>query len=137
VIEFQHSAIKPDEVKRRTSFYGQVIWIIDGTRRPSDMTQYERMLSENYPERFDGVDIYTVYCEETRLLKEWGSLGKIVGFDFGGENLCMLTAAQGRSRYLFDFPKVEFARLISEGRPLPVVQFAEPTQRSYRRRRRF
>jgi len=137
VIEFQHSAIKPDEVNKRTNFYGQVIWIIDGTRRPSDMTQYERMLSENYPERFDGVDIYTVYCEETRLLKEWGSLGKIVGFDFGGENLCLLTAAQGRSRYLFNFPKVEFARLISEGRPLPVVQFAEPTQRGYRRRRRF
>ena len=118
VIEFQHSAIKSDEVRKRTDFYGQVIWIIDGTR-------------------FDGVDIYTVYCEETRLLKEWGSLGKIVGFDFGGENLCLLTAAQGRSRYLFDFPKVEFARLISEGRPLPVVQFAEPTQRGYRGRRRF
>ena len=137
VIEFQHSAIKSDEVRKRTDFYGQVIWIIDGTRRPTDLTQYERMLSENYPERFDGVDIYTVYCEETRLLKEWGSLVKIVGFDFGGENLCLLTAAQGRSRYLFDFPKVEFARLISEGRPLPVVQFAEPTQRGYRRRRRF
>lgn len=137
VIEFQHSAIKPDEVKKRTNFYGQVIWIIDGTRRPSDMIQYERMLSENRRERFDGVDIYTVYCEETRLLKEWGSMGKIVGFDFGGENLCLLTAAQGRSRYLFDFSKEEFAKLINEGRPLPVVQFAEPTRRGYGGRRRF
>ncbi|MEP3344912.1 MAG: competence protein CoiA family protein [Litoreibacter sp.] len=137
VIEFQHSAIKPDEVVKRTNFYGQVIWIIDGTRRPTDLIQYERMLSENYPQRFDGVDIYTVYCEETRLLKEWGSLGKIVGFDFGGDNLCLLTAAQGRSRYLFDFSKAEFARSIIEGSPLPVVQFAKPTQRGYRRRRRF
>ena len=137
VIEFQHSAIKPDEVEKRTIFYGQVIWIIDGRRRPTDLIQYERMLSENYPERFDGVNIYTVYCEETRLLKEWGSLGKIVGFDFGGDNLCLLTAAQGRSRYLFDFPKVEFAKLISEGSPLPVVQFAKPVQRGFSRRRRF
>jgi hypothetical protein len=135
VIEFQHSAIKPDEVEKRTNFYGQVIWIIDGTRRPTDLIQYERMFSENRAERFDGVDIYTVYCEESRLLKEWGSLGRIVGFDFGGDNLCLLTASQGRSRYLFDFPKAEFAKSITEGSPLPVVQFAKPTQRGYRRRR--
>ena len=64
-------------------------------------------------------------------------MGKIVGFDFGGDNLCLLTAAQGRSRYLFDFPKVEFAKLISAGSPLPVVQFAKPVQRGFRRRRRF
>lgn len=137
VVEFQHSAIKLDEVEKRTNFYGHVIWIIDGNRRPTDRTQYERMLSENRPERFDSVNIYNIYCEETRLLKEWGSLGKIVGFDFGGDNLCLLTAAQGRRRYLFNFPKAELARLIAEDKPLPVVQFGKPAQRGYRRRRRF
>lgn len=135
VIEFQHSAIQPGEVAKRMNFYDQVIWIVDANRRATDLTQYERMLSEHYPERFDGVDIYTVYCEETRLLKDWGSLGRIVGFDFGGENLCLLTAAQDRSRYLFDFPKAEFARLVTEGKPLPKVQFGQPTQRGYLRRR--
>ncbi|WP_164860741.1 competence protein CoiA [Parasedimentitalea marina] len=134
-IEFQHSAIKLGEVVKRTNFYGQVIWIIDATRRPTDAIQYERMLEDNYPERFDGVDIYTVYYEETRLLKEWGALGVIVGFDYGGDNLCLLTAAQGYSRYLFDFPKAEFVRRVIEGKPLPVVQFAKPVQRRYRRRR--
>lgn len=137
VIEFQHSAIKLDEVEKRTVFYGQIIWIVDGNRRPTDRIQYERMLSENYPQRIDGVDIYTVHYKETRLLKEWGSLGKIVGFDFGGENLCLLTATQGMSRYLFNFPKAEFAKLIAEGKPLPVVQFGKPAQRGYHRRRRF
>lgn len=136
VIEFQHSAIKPDEVAKRTNFYGQVIWIIDGSRRPTDLIQYERMLSEHRAERFDGVDIYTVYCQETRLLKEWGSLGRIVGFDFGGDNLCLLTAAQGSSRYLFDLPKAEFAELIAEGKRLPMVKLGKPAPLSYRRRRR-
>lgn len=135
VIEFQHSAIQPREVAKRTSFYDQVIWIVDATRRATDLTQYERMLSEHHPERFDGVDIYTVYCEETRLLKDWGSLGRIIGFDFGGENLCLLTAYQGGNRYLFDFPKTEFARLVTEGRPLPVVQFGQPSRRGYKGRR--
>ena len=145
VIEFQHSAIKPDEVAKRTNFYGQVIWIVDGNRRQTDRTQYERMLSENRPQRFpsvegvsvDYVDIYTVDHNETRLLKEWGSLCRIVGFDFGGENLCLLTSVQGMRRYLFDLPKADFAKLITEGKPLPVVQFRKPAQRGFRRLRSY
>lgn len=137
VVEFQHSAIKPDEVRKRTVFYDKVIWIIDATRRSSDRVQYERMLSDHRPQRFDGVEIYTVWYQEIRLLKEWGSLGRFVGFDFGGENLCLLTAAQGSSRYLFDFPKAEFSRSIIEGKPIPQVQFEKPTQRGYRSRRRY
>ena len=92
------------------------------------------MLEYNYPERFDGVDIYTVHYRENRLLKEWGSLGQFVGFDYGGDNLCLLTAAQGHNRYLFDLPKIEFVRLVTEGKPLPVVQFGKPVQHRYRRR---
>ncbi len=136
-IEFQHSAIKPDEIVKRTAFYDQVIWIIDATRRPTDAKQYAQMLEYSYSERFDGVDIHTVYVEETRLLKEWGSLGRIVGFDYGGDNLFLLTAAQGRRRYLFDFPKLEFVQSIIEGKPLPRVQFGEPVRSRYPRRRRF
>jgi competence protein CoiA len=127
-IEFQHSAIKLDEVVKRTAFYNHVIWIIDATRRPTDGTQYAQMLEYSYPERFSGVDIYTVHHEATRLLKEWGSLGRFIGFDYGGDNLCLLTAAQGHHRYLFDLPKSEFIRLITEGEPLPVVQFGKPVR---------
>jgi hypothetical protein len=109
--------------------------VIDGTRRPTDIIQYERLLEDHHPQRFDGVDIYTVHADETRLLKEWGSLGKIVGFDFGGDHLCLLTAAQRWSRYLFDFPKAQFVKSVLEAKPLPKVQFGEPVRRSYRRRR--
>jgi len=133
VIEFQHSAIKRDEVTKRTIFYDHVIWIIDATRRPTDRIQYDRMLSEHSPERFDGVDIYTVYDQETRLLDEWGSLGRFVGFDFGGDSVCLLTAVQGPRIYLFEFSKAEFTRLIIAGEPLPRVQFGKPVQRGRRR----
>jgi competence protein CoiA len=134
VVEFQHSAIKLDEVKKRTIFYDKIIWIIDGNRRPTDRAQYERMLSENRPQRFDGVDIYTVYAQETRLLTEWGALGRFIGFDFGGDRLCLLTAAQGNSRYIFDFSKEKFAQSVIAGEPLPRVLFGKPTQRGRRRR---
>ena len=44
VIEFQHSAIKAEEVRIRTQFYGEIIWIVDATRRPTDAKQYAEML---------------------------------------------------------------------------------------------
>lgn len=137
VIEFQHSAIKPEEVIKRSEFYQNIIWIIDGTRRPTDIDQHKRMLTETYPQRFDGVDIYSVHFKSTRLLADWGSIGRIVGFDFGGDTICLLTAAQDMTRYLFDFPKSEFIRLINGNLALPKVQFGPPVATSYRIRRRF
>lgn len=134
-IEFQHSAIKMEEVKKRCDFYSNVIWVVDATRRPTDAKQYEQMLDWCHTQRFDRVDIHTVPFNETRLLREWGSLRKIVGFDYGGDNLCLLTGAQGSSLYLFDFPKSKFVTLVSKGEPLPTVQFGEPDRRGSRRRR--
>lgn len=135
VIEFQHSAIKPEEVEKRTKFYDKIVWVVDGTRRSTDLKQYELMLQENRSEIFDGVKIYTVWEAETRLLKEWGSIGRFVGFDFGGDTLCLLTAAQNNSRYLFDYPKDAFVDALTKGHPLPRVVFERPRTRGYRRRR--
>ena len=137
MIEFQHSAIKAEEVKKRCDFYGNVIWVVDATRRPTDAKQYAEMLDWCRTERFGDVDIHTVHYNETRLLREWGSIGRIVGFDFGGDHLSLLTAAQGTSRYLFDFPKAAFVKSVTEGEPLPTVQFKKPVQRRHRRRRRY
>ena len=91
------------------------------------------MISEYRPQRFDGVDIYTVYILDTRLLKAWGSLERFIGFDFGGDSLCLLTAAQHDWRYLFDFPKEKFVRSGIAGEPLPRVLFGKPVKRGLRR----
>ncbi len=32
VIEFQHSPMKPEELRSRESFYVDMVWIVDGTR---------------------------------------------------------------------------------------------------------
>ena len=63
--------------------------------------------------------------------------GEEAGFDYGGDNLRLLTAAQGRRRYLFDFPKAKFVQSIMERKPLPRVQLGEPVWNRYRRRKRF
>ncbi|MBY6164878.1 hypothetical protein KUW14_03365 [Pseudooceanicola nitratireducens] len=135
VVEFQNSPIKPAEVVTRTRFYGNIVWIINGTRRKSDLPQYREMISYHRPQRFGGVDIYTVYAHETRLLKEWGSIVPYVGFDFGDDTLCLLTNGQSELRYLFNIQKDKFAKMIAEKEPLPVVVLGQPKSNRYRWRR--
>lgn len=40
VIEFQHSAIKPDEIKSREAFYKNMVWVVDGMRLKRDYPRF-------------------------------------------------------------------------------------------------
>jgi competence protein CoiA len=40
VIEFQHSAIKSDEIKSREAFYQNMVWVVDGTRLKKDYPRF-------------------------------------------------------------------------------------------------
>lgn len=70
VVEFQHSSIKKKEVSTRNNFYKNIIWIVDGTRRPTDEKKFEEAL------KWRGWD-------SSRLLKDWTTFPKPVFFDFG------------------------------------------------------
>ena len=41
VIEFQHSAISPKEIRLRTAFYERVIWVVDGRRLKKDFEKFD------------------------------------------------------------------------------------------------
>ena len=70
VVEFQHSPIDKDELSTRNNFYKNIIWIVDGTRRPTDEKKFEEALE------WRGWD-------SSRLLKDWTIFPKPVFFDFG------------------------------------------------------
>jgi competence protein CoiA len=70
VVEFQHSSIKKKEVSTRNNFYKNIIWIVDGKRRPTDEKKFEEALE------WRGWD-------SSRLLKDWTIFPKPVFFDFG------------------------------------------------------
>ncbi|HIG89809.1 MAG: competence protein CoiA family protein [Flavobacteriaceae bacterium] len=70
VVEFQHSYIKPEEILARNNFYKNIIWIVDGKRRPTDEKKFEEALE------WRGWD-------SSRLLKDWTIFPKPVFFDFG------------------------------------------------------
>ncbi len=44
VIEFQHSAIAREERDSRDYFYNKLIWVVDGTRRKTDIKQFENLI---------------------------------------------------------------------------------------------
>lgn len=47
VIEFQHSHITPEEQKSRENAYGNMIWVVDGTRLSGDLYRFSEGLSKN------------------------------------------------------------------------------------------
>ncbi len=50
VIEFQHSHIDPQERNARQSFYGNMVWVVDGMRLKSDHQRFFNNKSQLFPE---------------------------------------------------------------------------------------
>jgi hypothetical protein len=82
VIEFQHSYLKPEERYARGAFYRKLVWVVDGTRRKRDKSQFQAIYEEgtNVLEEF-GIK-RTQFPDECRLLKEWIGSNAYVFFDF-------------------------------------------------------
>ena len=86
VIEFQHSAIAREERDSRDYFYTKLIWVVDGTRRTTDIEQFESLIEHartisNEPFMLRVLSDWTL--ERFRLNQEWGSSKSLVLFDFG------------------------------------------------------
>lgn len=82
VIEFQHSYINPDERRSRESFYGNMVWVVDGLRRKNDLTQFAESMRYGSSISKNPL-IVNVHLSECRLVKEWASSRVPVFFDFG------------------------------------------------------
>ena len=87
VIEFQHSVIAREERDSRDYFYNKLIWIVDGTRRPTDVKQFQNLLNEAEFVSNEPFILNVNYPEDCRLIKEWGSSKSSVLVDFGSSLL--------------------------------------------------
>jgi len=91
VIEFQHSAINPDEIKSREDFYKNMVWVVDGTRSPMDYRRFCKG-SNDFDHRVGSKDlrslicddIYFTYFPEECFPKRWLTSSVPVYFDFQG-----------------------------------------------------
>lgn len=88
VIEFQHSPIAPEEIRRREAFYGNMIWIVDGTRGPLDASYFN--MGTWGPIDYDPLAYGIHWLGKSRLLHNWGQVGAKVYLDFGTDLLFRL-----------------------------------------------
>lgn len=88
VIEFQHSPIKPEERLARESFYGELVWVVDGLRGGLDESYFNMGLSG--PIQDDPLAYQINWYGRSRLLHNWADAGARVYLDFGKEHLWRL-----------------------------------------------
>ena len=129
VVEFQHSYIRPDEARKRTDFYKKMIWVVDATRRETDAKQFESAFEDGWIHRTSTGTVFQVWHNDARLLKEWVCLGVIIAFDFGKDDVLLLRRVRNSCVYLFEYPKIELVKTVSENKNFPDIQFGEPRAR--------
>ena len=129
-IEFQHSPISKEERDSRDYFYNKLIWIVDGTRRKTDIEQFDNLIyhaSNISNEPF----ILRVFNEDDldrfRLNQEWGSSKSLVLFDFGksevryrdeyksNEDLWLIHPSRDRT-YITSISKHSFIEMVTSSR---------------------
>lgn len=124
-LEFQHSLLNPEERQSRNAFYSKLVWVVDGTRRKTDIPQFEKILKEsdvvvNNPP----IHIRRVHFpDECRLLREWHNSDALVFFDFQDmkeEKQTMLwllfPKISNNEAYISPFPRSLFVELHNENK---------------------
>ena len=123
-LEFQHSAIKPEERQSREAFYKNMNWVVDGTRLKNDFKRFKKNIDENYSSRALAPiynpnqnnkhigNIVEINDVEDFLPKNWLNSSVPVVFDFKGFNqlddhadirhylYCLLPLRNGYKGYL-------------------------------------
>jgi competence protein CoiA len=82
IIEFQHSYLNPEERRSRDAFYPNLVWVVDGMRRKTDLQQFEKALTNSQVSNENPLIIRVSSPEEYRLLNEWFESPSLVFFDF-------------------------------------------------------
>jgi competence protein CoiA len=88
VLEFQHSVIKPEELKARERFYDNMVWIVDGCRGELDAAHFNLSLGGRINET--PVAYSMCWYGQSKLFDNWIQATKPVFIDFGGANLWRL-----------------------------------------------
>ena len=96
VIEFQHSSISPEEQKAREDFYGDMLWIVDGTRLKRDKSRFEDEIRlHSFPYQWRKATFQTA-----PFPRNWLNCGSTVYFDYGYlDRLVCLPPLPGRLFY--------------------------------------
>jgi hypothetical protein len=115
-LEFQHSLISNDERISRESFYNNLIWVVDGSRRTNDYKRFQKKshyLTSYYKER---KDIFQVSNIEDLFPSYWTDCSVPVIFDFSKDFLyCLFPKRVGRDAIVAKISPKSFIKSILDG----------------------
>lgn len=83
VIEFQHSYIPPEERRQREKLYGNMLWVVDGTRLKRDIKRFTQNINDCLSST-DKANIHYIHGPEKCLPVNWLHCTVPVLFDFIG-----------------------------------------------------
>lgn len=85
VIEFQHSHLKPEERAARERFYGNMLWVVDGTRLKNDYPRFLKSKDSLRWMNFVGdIGFFRLIFPEECFPSMWVESSVPVVFDFKG-----------------------------------------------------
>ncbi len=81
-LELQHSAVKPDERRARAAIYGNMLWIVDGTRLKRDAPRVDNEIHGWRKSKAGRINL--LRYPDWELPKQWLECEGPVLFDFDG-----------------------------------------------------
>jgi len=119
VIEFQHSAIHPEERRARETFYGKLVWVVDGLSRKRDRPRFLSAWEAGvFAPIGPTLPVRRVSAYDFPRLEEWVTSTASVYFDLGDDEVLwwLLPKRSGQAPvYLAHFPRTEFIELHRRG----------------------
>ena len=126
VFEFQHSFLNPEERQSRDAFYQKLIWIVDGTRRKKDLSQFSNAWEAGIPVNGKPF-VRRIHANDCAILREWADTTAPVFIDFRPQlNLVWLLPKDfdGTRQYVAIFPRTELIAMHRGGVTQQVDDFA-------------
>jgi competence protein CoiA len=132
VIEFQHSPLDPLERAARERFYGNMVWVVDGTRLQRDYPRFDRGKGDLKATKIQGC--FLLASPDKCFLAMWLDSSVPVIFDFRGVDQsnppdefrdtlwCLLPGRAGGSAWVVGMLREQFVEVAPSGPQLPVVQ---------------
>lgn len=115
IIEFQHSHICDRERYTRERFYGNMVWVVDGTRLKRDSNFHDGM--KNNLRHGKNVDFYSFNGLGRQITRRWCYSEKLVYLDFGGEELwCVIPYRANWKFFAVPVHKCEFINACKNGK---------------------
>jgi len=125
IVEFQHSAMKFEELKSREQFYEKMVWVVDGCR--GDLNAGHFRLGLAGPTSVNPDTYLLSWYSTSKLFEDWMQATKPVFLDFGSEDLWRLVSFNSATKkgVVELIGRECLVGDITEGRPLAQIGPAE------------